>query len=395
MKILNNNRICHLFFDEFPKDSRIRRFANVLLSNNYEVYIICLSTEKKVNIENIGNLHIYRIPLKKKRGSLKRRIFEYLIFEILAFLWTTYLFFKFRIKLFHISTLPDFLIFSCIIPKLLGANLLLDFHELFPEAMLQFKPSIKQNELSYKIILFQEKLSYLFANEIIVFHDPAKDILNSRMKGAKTISTIMNGFDESELPQFSKKTSTDSFRIIYNGTINKNLNLSLVLYALQVIKLSHNDIFNKIIFEIYGEGPDLQNLLNLAKKLELNNIFFGGRVSFSKMIECLQNADVCVLPPKKDIYSDLFYSLKLTEMIFFKIPVIATRLNTYKYYFPEDCILYFNSDDHLDLADKIIFTYFNKEKTKVFTYNAFRSYQKVSWDIMKIRYLDIIKRLTN
>jgi glycosyltransferase involved in cell wall biosynthesis len=109
------------------------------------------------------------------------------------------------------------------------------------------------------------------------------------------------------------------------------------------------------------------------------------------MIKELESASACVLPPKKDIYSDLYYSIKLTEMIYFRIPVISTRLDTYLYYYPENCILYFNSGDIDDLANKIIYAWENKDKLDNFTTNAWHYYQNISWDKMKERYLLLVK----
>jgi glycosyltransferase involved in cell wall biosynthesis len=89
----------------------------------------------------------------------------------------------------------------------------------------------------------------------------------------------------------------------------------------------------------------------------------------------------------------LYYSLKLTEMIYFKIPVIATRLETYCRYYPENCLIYFDSENVEELADKIIFVYKNRSDLSSFTENAYNEYQKINWEIMKERYINIIKSL--
>jgi glycosyltransferase involved in cell wall biosynthesis len=272
-----------------------------------------------------------------------------------------------------------------------GDRIILDFHELFPEFMMQHKPNLNYTSLIIKSLILIEKLSFGFATHIITFHDPAREILLKRIKQEKPVVTIMNGVDKTELPVFNKIKS-EEFRIVYNGTINFNLNLSLVIKALNIIKIRYPEVYDKIGFYLYGEGPDIGNIKKKASQLNIKNVYFKGRFKFTDMMKELEQASVCILPPKKDIYSDLYYSLKLTEMIYFRIPVIATRLDTYHSYYPEDCLIYFNSDDCEDLAKKILFVYSNS-KIETYTDNAFKQYSNYSWDIMKLRYQSLINSI--
>ncbi len=387
-----DKRYCHIFFDEFPKDSRIRRYTNILLEQGYNVFIICLKTSGKKFVEKQKNLFVYRIPIKKKRGSFSRRLFEYVVFQVLTFFLVSYIKIRYNATIYHVHTLPDFLVFSCLLPKLLGSKIILDFHELFPEFMLQHKPHLSFNSLLVKIILTQEKMSFMFADEIIAFHEPAKNILEKRIPSKKKISVIMNGVDVNEIKNY-KKRYDGKFNIIYNGTINYNLNLTLVVKALSLIKKNEPEIYKNIQFLIYGDGPDIDNILLTAKELKIENVFYESRVEYDKMISKLEVASLCILPPRKDIYSDLFYSLKMLEMIYFEIPIIATKLDTYMKYYPEDCIFYFDSDNHFELAEKIIYVYNNPIVVNGFTKRALNQYNKYSWEIMKNRYEELIHKL--
>jgi glycosyltransferase involved in cell wall biosynthesis len=316
------------------------------------------------------------------------------LFEIIAFFYVIRIYIKYKPEIFHIHTLPDFLVFAALIPKLYGSKIILDFHELFPEAIMQFNKEITVKSFWYKMILFLENISFNFADEIIVFHDPAKDILINRYGNKKVIITIMNGVDENEIMGFERKKN-GKFIIVYNGTINYNLNLSLVIKALALIKTANPDIYNMIEFHLYGDGPDLKNILNIAKKLSIENVSYKGRVEFCEMMKKLETASLCVLPPLKDVYSDLFYSLKLIEMIYLKIPVAATRLNTYMKYYPENCLLYFDSNDEEGLAENILFAYNYPDKVLGYTENAFCEYQKYSWEIMRERYIKLVEKILN
>jgi len=100
---------------------------------------------------------------------------------------------------------------------------------------------------------------------------------------------------------------------------------------------------------------------------------------------------VLILPPVKNIYSDLFYTIKLIETIYLKIPVIATRLNTYGRYYSEEALYYFDSGDTRGLADRIKEVYYDKALARRKTETARAEYDKLGWDIMRKRYVEIVE----
>lgn len=382
-------KYCHVVFDEYPKDPRVRRYSNALKENDFSIFIVCISNSRSKNFEKLNNEYIYRVPLRKKRSGALRRLFEYSVFQICSTLLVTYIYLVHRVKTFHVHTLPDFLVFSCFIPKLFKSRIILDFHELFPEFMIQHRPSLDYHSALIKILLIQEKIAYKFADNIIVFHDPASNILQERIKSSKVPLVIMNGVDEKEMPVFKPKKSS-IFKIIYNGTINYNLNLSIVVKALSVIKKTNPAAYKEIKFSIYGDGPDLNTILEKAAELEVTSVKYEGILRFTELINKIEDASLCIIPPKKDIYSDLFYSIKLIEMIYLKIPVIASRLNTYQLYYPDNCIIYFEPDNETDLAEKIVYVYNNQQNLEQMKINALNQYQNYNWDVMKIRFLNLI-----
>lgn len=386
------NKICHVVFDRFPNDSRVRRYANSLLERGWDVSVVCIGDGTDGTIEGVGKrLRIFRLPLKKRRSSFARRIAEYFVFEVYAFLMVTYIFLRHRVTTYHVHTLPDFLVFSCFVPRLFGARVILDFHELFPEFMMQHKPDLTKSSLLIRMILLQEKLSFLFATDIIAFHDPAEEILSSRIRSHKPITVVMNGVDAAELPEIHRSRD-GKFRIVYNGTINFNLNLEIVVDALAAIRTNRCDVYSALEFDLYGEGPDLENILERARELQVDNVCYGGRHPFGEMMKKLGSASICVLPPRKDVYSDLYYSLKLTEMVYLRIPVIATRLNTYLRYFPEGCLLYFDSGDVQGLAAQICLAFDSQQEAADRAQRAWEQYQSYSWPIMKKTYLELIDK---
>ncbi len=390
----NKFYVCHLLYEEFPRDPRVRRYINALNENGIKCIIVCSKKKNDSYFENLNGNLVYRIPVSKKRGSFFFTFLEYLLFSSISCYLLIYLGLKYRIKIIHVHTLPDFLVFASFWNKLFGTKVLLDLHEIFPELYMA-RTGASENSFKVKLLKLAEKLSIKFADRLITIHEPAKQIFISRNKGIENkISVIMNSVDPNEFIN-TTRIQTNVFTIIYNGTIVKLLNLGIIIEAVSKLKNSMPSAdYDKIVFKLYGEGPVLNDLLNSADLLGIKNkVQYLGFLPPGKMHEEVLKASVLILPPFKNIYSDLFYTIKLIEAVYLGIPVIATRLNTYKTYYREESLFYFDSGNIEQLMEKIKEVFYNKELVKQKTENAKEDYNKVGWDIMKKRYIDLIKQL--
>ncbi len=152
--------------------------------------------------------------------------------------------------------------------------------------------------------------------------------------------------------------------------------------------------YSKLVFKLYGDGPALPEILALAKSMGVEDkVQYMGYLQPAEMRKEVLKTGVLILPPEKNIYSDLFYTIKLIETIYLKIPVIATRLNTYLKYYSEDSLFYFNSGNVDELSAQIKEVFYNKELVSKKTANARADYDKLSWEIMRDRYVKIINTM--
>jgi glycosyltransferase involved in cell wall biosynthesis len=386
--------VCHLLYEEFPRDPRVRRYVNAL--NEAGIYCVILCSKKKRDSyyeEWSGNV-IYRIPVSKKRGSFFVTLLEYLLFSWLASFLLVYLGIKYRFRIIHTHTLPDFLIFAALWNKIFGTKLILDLHEIFPELYMA-RTGASESSFKVKLLKFAEKLSIKLADTVITIHANARDIFVTRNPKIKdSINVVMNSVDPGEFNQ-ERIINSNEFVIIYNGTIVKLLNLTIIVEALAKLKdeVPPED-FGKVVFRLYGDGPALEEILALAKKLNVaDKVEYMGYLQPADMRKEVLKAGVLILPPIKNIYSDLFYTIKLIETVYLKIPVIATRLNTYRRYYREESLFYFDSGNTVELTERIKDVFYNKELTASKTENARADYDKLGWDIMKKRYTSIVIEL--
>lgn len=384
--------VCMVVQNYYPFDPRVRRYVNVLRKKQIEVTVICLkrNSEPKYEIDK-DNTRIYRIPVKKERATAIKYMFEYIKFFIVSFFKLTSLSLKNIFDIIHVHNLPDFLVFSAIMPKMLGSKIILDMHEIFPE-FIREKFTITEHHLMYKIAEFLEKLSINFAHGVICIHDIAlKQIKKRNPKISKMIS-IMNTENLTINRVESKPKSKNYFTAIYNGTINENIHIDFTLEAINKIK----EKIPKFRFLIYGEGPNLLDIKNLIKELKLQDlVFIKGRIDHNKMKRILKQVDLGILTPGLDIYSQYFFANKLSEWISMGIPVIVSNLKTYRHYFRNSSLMFVEPGNIEDISKAIIKVYKDEKVRKTLVENSYQDYSKIEWKIMEGRYLDFLSSFSS
>lgn len=383
-----SKRICMVVEDYYPQDVRVRKEVAALRSEGYSVDVICIKKVDQSGKETIDGVRIYRLPLQKRRGNKLRYIFEYCYFFILSTLKLTFLNFKGKYDLIEVHTLPDILIFSTIIPKLFGSKVLLDLHEIMPEFfMSKFKATEKSAII--KLLKFLEKISVRYADKAITVNDRISKIIGERSKIKYDIPVIMNSVDE-DLFKKRKHVQTEDYILSYHGTLTELYGVEKGIKAVSLLK----EKIPEIKFNIFGNGSSIEELKNLSNELGLNDrVRFFGSIPFDEMSTELAKVDLGILPLEVDQLTENCCSTKLNEYIFLGIPVIMTKLRATLDYFDDKSIGYIEDNDPETLADKIYEVYQNRSLASELATNAYKSYKKINWGIMKNRYLSVITEL--
>ena len=125
--------ICIIRQAPFPEDTRLRKEAETLRDKGWNVTVISAKYKKQSFRENWNKIKIYRLPVPHTRRSMTKMLLEYLAFSALAFVLQTALFLFKRFSVIQVNAMPDFLIFTTIIPRLFKIPIILDMYELMPE----------------------------------------------------------------------------------------------------------------------------------------------------------------------------------------------------------------------------------------------------------------------
>jgi len=378
-------RVCVIRHDYYPRENHVRRDAEALRDAGYQVDIICSKLKNEEKFELVNGINVYRIPVSHGRGGILRYIVEYSFFFLLSSLKLNLLYLKKKYDVIEVDTMPDFLVFVALIPKLLGSKVILYLFEDMPELMAS-KFSLGRHNFAIKLFALVEKLSANYADHVIVCHELCYQKLVGKRKVKTPITVILNVPDEGVFGLSARNANRThpndgSFTIIHHGTITENYGIQAIIEAVSLLR---NQI--PIRFKIFGKGEYRRTLEDLAKTLRVKKeVNFMGYVSQEKLLEEIEKADAGVLALLNEYQSPN----KLFELVALGKPVIASSLQTIRQHFNGDSLKYFRVGDAKNLARCILELYRNPSQRASLVVNASNVYEKYRWSKMKKRYLKV------
>ncbi len=372
----------------YPEDPRVRRAAEALTQKGYDIDLICLKRKEQLPKETINNVKITRMPLERGKRRPLRWMFEYI--ASLAYC-TAYLTIKQPTKKYqviHIHTLPDFLVFSAITPKILGAKIILEMHEAMPEIYAtRLKKSM--NSTTVKIIKIIEKASIKFADKIITVSDPIKQVFIQRGVPEDKITVVMNVPEKTSYPKTTKPNNLkNKFIIIFPGQVTPTRGVDTLIEAIQQTKIPG------IYLTIYGEGEYLNTIKKIIKKKKLEKrVYLGGKIPSDQVPEKISIADIGVIPSKSTPISELGVSNKIFEYAFAEKPIIVSKRKAISQIMTDKEVYFFQPGNAKELAQQIQHIYENPKEATQKAKNVKEKSKQYAWPTMKKRLYNCYKSL--
>ena len=377
-------------YTNYLTDARPRREAETLAARGDDVDFISLTEKGHLPEEVVNGVHVLRLSMDRYRGAggLKY-ILSYLVFFIKASAKVISRYFAKRYDVIHIHTMPDLLVFVAIVPKLMGAKVILDVHDMMPELYMS-KFGIKESHILIKLIKLQEKASVLFANHVICVHDLHQQVLLERHPSLKNLTVLLNVPDPHVFGEMSRVKKIDSGRpkFIYHGTIARRLGLDLALDAFhKVLQVMPNAQFN-----IYGDGDCADeieehiHLLNITGSVFFSKIFF--RVE--EIPQLVNGSTIGIIPNRKDQATEYMLPVKLLEYVYLGIPVAAPRLKTISHYFSEESIAFYEPGNVDNLKNVMLMLSQNPDYCYQMVGRAQDCIRELSWQKIQASLFNII-----
>jgi glycosyltransferase involved in cell wall biosynthesis len=391
--------ICMVVYTNYSIDARVRREADTLASlPGYSVVVITPKEGRSPETHTVRGVKVQEVNLNKYRGKNRVRYLQsYLKFMFLAFLGCSKLLVGRSLDVVHIHNMPDCLIFSAILPLLLGKKIILDIHDTIVEtysSKFNDKTHKFTRRMLHRLLCLEESICCSLAHQIICVNHVQREVLIKRGIPEKKITISMNVPDPRSFThgkENGKGDAEEGFRLVYFGTIARRLGIDLAIRAVAKLKGQ----IPGLRFVILGDGEDRQDCIRLSEDLGTNNVVYFSEtyVPHDELMALLPGLDLVVVANRKNPATELMLPVKMLEGIALGMPVIVPRLRAIEYYFSDDQVYYFEADSVDSLTDTILNAYHNRSRSLIKVRRANQFIEKHGWGTHKLDLINLYREL--
>jgi len=345
-------------FSAYPFDPRPRRAADALLGQGMEVDLVCVGEGEAPRRERIGGLSILRVPITSQRGGKLSYVYRYLVFILAAGAVFAFRSFRRRYDLVYVHNMPDVLVVSSFVPKLLGAKVILDLHDPMPELMTTIY-GLEPSSFGVRLIQWLERWSMARADLALTVNIACKRIFAERSCPAEKIGVVMNSPDERIFPlrppeprPAADAGSAPRFVIMYHGSLVERNGLELAVSALPRVR----EAVPGVELKVYGRKTAfLESVMEEARRQGVDEcVSYLGRKSLEDLVGEIAACDVGIVPNQRNAFTDINTPTRIFEYLTMGKPVIAPWTPGIQDYFDQESLFFFESGNAEQLAERIV-----------------------------------------
>ena len=376
----------------YETDNRVRRYAETLAKRGDHVDAFVLRRPGQKRFDVIRGVHVYRI---QRRVIDETSPLTYLL-KLLAFLIrstasVTRRHLRARYDLIHVHSVPDFEVFCTLIPRVMGAKVILDIHDIVPE-LYASKFGISSTSIPFRLLLLMEWLSIRYSNHVIVANHLWHERLIARSARPEDSSTILNYPDPAIFRQPARlaEDSAREFLLFYPGTLSWHQGVDLLITAVARIRSAAPELRLMIV----GDGPERQRLDSLIAAEGLGDIVtIGSGVSMEQVAEIMARADLGVEPKRTQTFGNEALSTKIFEFMAMGVPVLASDTIINRRYFGDGSVEFFTSDYIDGLASAILRLMQDAALRSHLREHGLAYIRQNNWDVKSGEYLHLVDGL--
>jgi glycosyltransferase involved in cell wall biosynthesis len=389
-----------LLFSHYPADPRPRRAAEALAAQGVKIDIICLRDDDgEPARETFGSINVTRVRLKRQRGSKLGYVGQYVTFVLASFFYLASRSLTRRYDLVHVHNMPDILVLGAIVPKLLGAKIILDLHDPMPELM-QTIFELPEKSLSVVMLKRLEKLSIRLADLVLTVNLACKKIYSSRSCQPDKIKVVINSPDDQifrfrrgSAPGVNGKNGNGSnpFVILYHGSLVRRNGFDLAMDSLEKLKKS----ISSVRLRVCGERTDFfEQVMESARQRGLDgNVDYLGVRDLKGIVEAIEECDLGIIPNHRNIFTEINTPTRIFEYLALAKPVIAPKAKGIQDYFGDNDLIFFELGNADDLARKIEFAYSHPQEVADTVKRGQEVYLSHTWSRERLSLLNSISEL--
>lgn len=373
----------------YLRDTRARRHAAALARAGWEVDVICARDAGERPSEEAGGVRIRRLPARRRRGSRLRYAFEYGSFALLALGTVAAAHLRRRYRLVYVIGVPNFLVFSALVPRLGGARVVLDMRDPMPE-FFRAKYGLAEDHSLVRALLVEERLSARFASQVLTVHPSmARLYLRTGVRESR-ISVVMNAPD----PRLFGPPDDDGAArdpadrtLLYAGTVAERYGVDLAVRAVARLR----DAVPGLRLHVVGDGDLVPALRRLARAEGVaDRVILDGPVALDRVPAIVRRSWLGVQPNRDDPLMRFSLSTKILEWCRLGLPVVCGTTPPLEEIFPEDTVLMHPPGDLGALCDRILEAHRDPDGLRERTRRAREAAQRIGYEAEIERFLALV-----
>ena len=390
-------RIGAIAYDYYPFDIRVRRMAESAADAGYEMNVICLRNQGEPAHEVCNGVITDRLPFGRKYGrSLPLTLLSWMWFLVLAGIKVTKQHFERPYQVIVVHNMPDFLVFAALVPRMLGAKVVLDVEDVSPELMACKSTGLLRS-LLYGLSALQERISTTFSNHVVTVGWPFEECLKRRGVPANKLTVVLNSADphlfpasrQCPPPSWSGNTS-EPFIVMYYGTVAERNGLDTAVRAL-ALAIPRAP---RLRLDIMGRGEGLPAIWSLAESLGVaDHVHFSDPCPSDQIVDFVVHGDAGIIPYRVDGFAELVLPTKAYEMAWMRRPIIASDTVGIRSMFGAGAILLCDSNSPESFADALVELYEHPELQRTLVERAAGDYARYRWEVVSSNYQKFLASL--
>jgi glycosyltransferase involved in cell wall biosynthesis len=352
---LLRKRVAMVSFSPYPGDPRVRRAAETLMAEGASVDLICVREEDAPKREVINGVKVVRLPISNSRRGKLAYAYQYCTFILMSAAILAGQSLASRYDVVYVHNMPDVLVLSALLPKMLGAKVVLDLHDPMPELLMTIF-GLDRKSFSVRLMSRLERWSMARVHSVITVNVACERLFASRSCPAAKIRVVMNSPD-GEIFRFRRPRLTCTqlphrpFVIMYHGSLVARNGLDLAVDALTRVRKT----VPAVELRVYGHStPFLEHVMESARNTPPSRtIRYLGPKRLEDLVTEIEACDVGVIPNHRSAFTDINTPTRIFEYLALGRPVIAPRTPGIQDYFNPESLFFFDPGNSEELATRI------------------------------------------
>jgi glycosyltransferase involved in cell wall biosynthesis len=385
-------RVCMITHSFYESDNRVLRYAEALAERGDSVEVFALRrTPETPKEEVISGVKVCRIQDRfgKKQQSKSSFLWPLLRFLVTASWRVMRTHRRQRYDFVHVHNIPDFLVFAAWYPKLTGARVILDIHDVVPEFfMAKFGGS--NHAVVIWALKLMEKVSATFADHVIIANHLWLEKFTSRSAPLEKCSVFINHVDSRIFQPRPRREGTWKPVVLFPGGLEWHQGVDIAIRAFKGLL----GRIPEAEFHIYGDGMMKPKLVELVNDLGLTgSVRFFEPLALRQIADVMAEAGLGVVAKRADSFGNEASSTKIMEFMLLGVPVVASDTKIERYYLDDSVVRFFESGNVQELTEAMYQLLTNRQLRSGLVERAFAYASRNNWQSRKFEYFGLVDSL--